>query len=163
MELERNEFQLRIRWNGTEWVSVQSWMEWNATSSKKIGMEYNTVCFYSSVVSSGKIKWGWFICYIELDCLIRLSDIESSEYLVWLKVIADLQYRCQFPRIQGCTGPRHSKRTFHWYWSRPVSIRHKSVPFECLSYSAPISPQQAKGRYPKFGCLSNSRGKRCLS
>ena len=41
-ELERNEFQLRIGWNGTERVPVQGWVERNGTSSRKIGTEYNT-------------------------------------------------------------------------------------------------------------------------
>ena len=41
-ELERNEFQWKIRWNGTERVPVQGWVERNGTSSKKIGTEYNT-------------------------------------------------------------------------------------------------------------------------
>ena len=41
-EQERNEFQLRIGWNGTERVPVQGWVERNGTSSKKIGTEYNT-------------------------------------------------------------------------------------------------------------------------
>ena len=41
-ELERNEFQFKGSWNGTEQVPVHSWVERNGTSSKKIGTEYNT-------------------------------------------------------------------------------------------------------------------------
>ena len=44
-ELERNEFQLRIGWNGTERVPVQGWVERNGTSSIKIGTEYNTALY----------------------------------------------------------------------------------------------------------------------
>ena len=41
-ELERNEFQFKGWWNGTEQVPVHSWVERNGTSSKKFGTEYNT-------------------------------------------------------------------------------------------------------------------------
>ena len=80
--MERNEFQLRIGWNGTERVPVQGWVERNGTSSKK--MERSTT------LGTPMMNWdGRYLCHFSTE-MAEIWSPGTSFQDVWTCKISAL-------------------------------------------------------------------------